>query len=563
MKDIKNLIKKYSLQNAIKFDGRANTGAVIGKILAENPDLKKKIKEISKQVNEVVREVNKLKLEQQIEKLQKIAPELLEKKKRVKKHELPPLKNPKKVIMRFEPSPSGPLHIGHAYVLGLNSEYCRRYKGKLILRIGDTNPENIYGPAYKMIEGDARWLTKNNISEIIVQSDRMERYYRHAEKLIEMGKAYVCTCDAEEFRELIQDKKECDCRALTIAENLKRWKRMLSDYREGEAVVRIKTGVDLKNPALRDWPALRINQTSHPRQGKKYRVWPLMNFSVSVDDIEMGITHIIRAKDHMDNALKQEFIYRFLKKTMPQTIFVGRINFEDMKVSASYTRAAIEERKFLGWDDIRLPFLEALKRRGYEPDAFIRYAIETGVTAHDKSVSKEEFFKNIDAYNRGGIDKKANRYFFVAEPVEIRIKNAPEQIASLELHPDFPERGKRSFRAKDGFYITKQDFEKIKQNQLVRLIGCLNFRRIGKDFVFDSIAYEDYRNMGGQIIHWVPKEENIDVEVLMPNNKLKKGYGEKNILDMKIGEVCQLERFGFCRLDSKAKNKVRFWFAHK
>ncbi len=561
-KDIKKQIEKYALQNAVKFNGKANPAAVIGKILGESPELKRDIKNITKQLNQIVKEVNKLGIEKQIARLNKIAPELMEKRKRIKKYGLPLLKNAKKVIMRFEPSPSGPLHIGHAYVLGLNSEYCKRYKGKLILRIGDTNPENIYEPAYKMIEEDARWLTKNNISKAIVQSDRMDVYYRYAEKLLKMGKAYVCTCDAEEFKDLILDKKECDCRALSADENMKRWKRMLSEYKEREAVVRIKTGVDLKNPALRDWPALRINLTPHPKQGRKYRVWPLMNFSVAVDDIELKITHAIRAKDHMDNALKQEFIYRFLKKPIPQTIFVGRINFEDMKVSASYTREAIERGKFLGWDDIRLPFLEALRRRGYEPDAFIRYAIETGVTAHDKSVSREEFFKNINAYNREIIDEKANRYFFVEDPVKISIHGAPEQICSLDLHPDFPERGKRGFKTKNAFYITKEDFKKIKQTMLIRLMGCFNFRKIGKGFVFDSAGYENYKNMGGLIIHWVPQDEKIDAEVLMPDNELKGGYGEKNILDVKIGDVVQLTRFGFCKLDSKKKDKVRFWYTH-
>lgn len=563
VKDIKKLIEKYALQNAVKFGGKANPGAVIGKILAEKPEMKKQIAEVSRQVIDVVKEINKIKPGLQTEMLEKKAPELLEEKKEAKRHELPPLKNPKRVVMRFEPSPSGPLHVGHAYVLSLNSEYCRKYKGKLILRIADTNPSNIYPAAYKMIEDDARWLTKNNIHKVIIQSDRMKLYYSYAEKLIKMNRAYVCTCDAEEFRNLVSDKKECDCRALTAGENLKRWKRMFNDYIEGEAVVRIKSGVDLKDPALREWPALRINLTQHPRQGKKYRVWPLMNFSVVVDDIELKITHVTRGKDHISNARKQEFIYKFLKKPMPQTIFLGRINFEDMKLSTSYTREAIEQGKFLGWDDIRLPFLEALKRRGYVPDAFIRYAIETGVTAHDKSVSKEEFFKNINAFNKEVIDQEAKRLFFVDNPVEIAVKGAPEQAVRMELHPDFPEMGARILKAGGGFYITKEDFERIEQNQLVRLMGCLNFRKLGKDFVFDSAGYGDYKNMGGMIIHWVPKKEKVNAEVLMPDNSLKKGYVEKSVLGLNIGEVVQLERFGFCRLDSKQKSKVRFWFAHR
>lgn len=559
--ELKKEIEKYALQNAVKFNGKANIGAVIGKVLAESPSLKKDIKRISKEINEIINKINKLGLKEQEELLKGF--DLKEVKKEVKKHELKPLKKPKKVVMRFEPSPSGPLHIGHSYVIGLNSEYCRKYKGKLILRISDTNPENIYEPAYKLIQEDAQWITKNNVSKIFVQSDRMEIYYKYAEKLIKQGNAYVCTCSSEEFKNLVTDSKPCDCRALSAFENLKRWKKMFEGYEQGEAVVRIKTDIAHKNPAMRDWPALRINETKHPRHGKKYRVWPLMNFSVAVDDIDMGVTHIIRAKDHADNAKKQEYIFNFLKKPFPETLFVGRINFEDIKVSCSYTRERIEKGEFHGWDDIRLPFLQALKRRGYVPDAFIKYALDVGVTQNDKKVSKEEFFKGLNAFNKDLIDREANRYFFVENPKLIKVKGAPEQKVSIELHPDFKERGKRNFKTKKDFYISENDFKSIKENEMNRLMDCLNLVKKKGKFEFDSLEYEKYKKQGKRIIHWLPKDDLAEVEVLMEDNSVKKGLGERGISSLKVSDVIQFERFGFCRLDSKSGNKLRFWFAHR
>src|SRR4030042_256112 len=91
-------------------------------------------------------------------------------------------------------------------------------------------------------------------------------------------------------------------------------KKMLDKYgfREGQAVLRFKSDMKHKNPAMRDFPLARIVLTEHPRQKNKYRVWPLMNLAVTVDDIEMKMTHIIRGKDHLDNAKRQEMIYKVL-----------------------------------------------------------------------------------------------------------------------------------------------------------------------------------------------------------------------------------------------------------
>ena len=192
---MKDLILKYALQNAVRYEGKANIGAVIGKVLSEKPKLKGKIKEISKGIQEVIKKVNSMSLEEQEEKLKKLAPSLLVKKKKEKKRVLSEMEGAKKgkVVMRFEPSPSGPLHIGHAFTLSLNSEYCRKYNGKLILRIADTNPENIYEKSYHMLEEDANWVTKNNVKEVYHQSDRLDIYYKYAEELIKKGHAYVCT----------------------------------------------------------------------------------------------------------------------------------------------------------------------------------------------------------------------------------------------------------------------------------------------------------------------------------------------------------------------------------
>lgn len=562
--DKKLSIRKFALQNAVKFEGRANPGAVIGKVVSESPELKKDMKSLAKEVSIIIKEVNKLGVEKQRAELEKTAPELLEEKPKEKKAGLKPLEGAEqgKVIMRFEPSPSGPLHIGHSYVVSLNSEYCRMYNGKLILRIADTNPENIYPQAYEMIPEDAKWITKGNIWKFVVQSDRMDIYYKYAEEIISKGFAYVCTCPAEAFREIKVKGIQCPCRELSVQENLKRWKKMFKEYKPGEAVVRIKTSMTHPNPAMRDWPAVRINEEEHARQKKKYRVWPLMNFSVAIDDHDLGVTHTVRAKEHMDNEKRQKFLYDHMGWKMATNIYVGRINFVGLEISKTKTKDKISKGVFKGWDDIRLPFIPSLKRRGYSPDAFINYALDVGITQNDKTITGDDFFTALNHFNTAVIEPSAHRYFFIDEPVEVEIEGTPAREIELDLHPE-NKKGGRKFKTGSKFYIASRDFKKLKDGKLYRLMDCINFVKKKSKLVFDSLEYEKYKDKGEMIMHWLPVSGNpVKVSVLMADGSERAGLGEEGMSELKKGAVIQMERFAFARLDSAEKGMLKFWFTH-
>lgn len=564
--DIKNLVKKWALQNAVHYGGNANPGAVIGKLIAEMPDIKSKLKEINPLIKEIIHEVNSMANDEQVEELKKIAPELLAEKPKEKREGLKPLANAEKgkVVVRIEPSPSGPLHIGHAYGIGINYGYAKMYDGKFYVRISDTDPDNIYSPAYELIEQDANWLTENGVSELIIQSDRLGKYYDVAEKLVSDCNAYVCTCNADIFHALINKKKACPCRDISQKENLLRWAKMFGEFKPGEAVVRIKTDVTHPNPAMRDWPALRINDHVHPRQKNKHRVWPLMNFAVAVDDHDLGMTYVINGKEHADNAKRQKYVFDYMKWKSPVYMNWGRINFQGFEVSCSKTKEKILQGEYDGWDDIRLPFLPALRRRGYQPGAFIKLAMDIGLSLSDKTVSMEEFFKNLNANNKEIIDSQSSRFFFIDDPVEINIKDMPDFTLELKKHPDYSKRGKRIFNTKNRFYIQRDDWAKIKNNEMYRLMDCANFVRRNRIYAFDSREYEKYKEFGDFILHWLPVSDDlIDVEVLMPDKKIRKGLGEPELKNISRGDIVQLERFGFCRLDKKTENKLIFWFAHR
>lgn len=404
MENLENKAKGYALKNAIAHDGKANQGAVMAGLFAEGLE-KSEVKDVIPTIIKVLSEVNALSEEEQTKEFDNLSDTISEREVREGLPELPNAENG--VVMRTAPSPSGPLHLMHAINLSLNYLYVEKYDGKLYVRIEDTNSDNVYPPAYDMITNEAKWLTDGK-AEIIIQSDRMELYYDYAKKLLDEDAAYICTCSGDSFRELARDKKECPCRGKTMEENASDWKKMFdkeNGFKEGEAVLRFKTpaefdGMSNKNPAMRDFPLARVNDSVHPRQGDKYRVWPLMNLSVTADDIELGMTHIIRGKDHRDNAERQKMMYNVLGKEYPWAAFTGMTNFVGMKFSTSQMRKDIDAGLYSGWDAAGLSTVASLKKRGYKPIAFRGYAeLTANLSEVDKTMKKEDLFELLDKFN--------------------------------------------------------------------------------------------------------------------------------------------------------------------
>ena len=400
---IKNLDKKiraYTLKNAIHYGGSANSGAVISALFNEGLE-KKDMKEVIPKIQKMIKKISKLSLDEQKKEFETLEKEVSERESR---DGLPELPNAKKgVIMRFRPSPSGVLHVGHVISNIPSSLYVKKYGGKFLVIVDDTNPKTVVPEAYEWIKRDCDWIF-GNVTKYIDSSDRIKTYYKYSKKLIEKNSAYVCTCSGDEFRKFVNEKKNCPCRKKSVKENLKDWEKMLDKkgFEEGGAVLRFKSSMKNPNPAYRDFPLARITLTPHPKQGKKYRVWPLMNLVVAVDDIEFSMTHVIRGKDHKDNAERQKMIYKALnlEKKFPWTAFIGRIKFTDLNLSKRKIKEAIERGRYSGYDDERLPTLISLKKRGYKPIAFERFAEQRGLTEVDKVISSKDFFQTLNKFNK-------------------------------------------------------------------------------------------------------------------------------------------------------------------
>ena len=555
-KEIIKLIEKYALQNAVKYESTPKPDAVIKKLLGEHKNLRPMAKEIMPLIRKELEKISDMSDKERLDRLKSIAPELIGELSERKEPErgLPDLKVQRKVVMRFSPNPNGPPTLGSVRGIIINSEYAKKYNGKFILRFDDTDPQTKKPmlEAYDWYIEGCRWLDTVP-DEVIIASDRIDIYYQYAEKLIDIKKAYVCFCSAEEFKEYKDSKKPCPHRNSDPNENLKLWKEMLDGvYGEKEAVLRVKTDISHPNPALRDWVAFRIVKADHPRTGDKYCVWPMLDFESGLEDHLLGVTHIIRGKDLRDSGGRQKFLYDYFGWVYPETIHWGRIKIHGFgKFSTSYLKKEIELGNYSGWDDPRLPTLCALKRRGIQPQAIRNFMLNLGVLETDINLSLETLFSE----NKKIVDPIANRYFFVWDPVKIEIEGGPK-FANPPVHPNKKDR--RKIKIGSELYLCKKDISNLEPNDRLRLKDLYNIEIINTDPLKAKFAGDNIKKE--KIIHWVPTD-GINVKVITPEAEID-GIGEP-LIKKEIDRVVQFERFGFVRIDSAIGDKVIAYFAHR
>ena len=566
-------IRKFVLENAIKYEGKPSVKSVMSAIMGSRQDLRKKAAEVKALVLKMVKEVSALSLEEQKSQLAKIAPELLQEAtiSESADKELPDLPNTdswSKIVMRLAPFPSGPLHIGNARMVLLNDFYVKKYNGELILVFDDT-----IGSAEKVLETDAYDLIPEGLEYLNVEwhrtvykSDRLELFYEYAVDLIKKKEAYVCDCDANTWRKEHKNKKKaCACRTLTIEQNLARWEKMLDgSYPERAAAVRLKTGMDDPDPAMRDHVILRISESEHPRIGTKYRVWPLLEYSWGIDDHELGVSHIIRGKDLVKEGKIEQHIWNLYGWQNPELIYYGRLKFQDAKLSKSKSRREVVEGVYSGWDDPRTWSLQSLQKRGIHPDAIRKVLLDLGLSIVDIAIS----MKPVYAENRKLRDASANRYFYVQSPVWLTHQGLPPEIKTAEslVHPDFPERGKRIIPISKEIAIEERDYKRIKDGSIFRLKDLANFiLRKGENpsCDFHSFEVDIIRDKGGSIIHWVPKDESVPLELItLDGEVLVNGICEPSINNAKLNQFIQFERVGFVKI-FQTTPILRASFAHK
>lgn len=556
--NIRDDIYLFALQNAVKHKSVPKAGAILGSVMGAHPELRPQAKEINAMLPEILAEVEAMSVEEREAKLTALSPEMIEKmhEKKERVHELPELPEAGNgVVMRFAPNPSGPLHLGHARASVLNDYYVKKYGGKFYYRVEDTDPKRVDPEAYDMVMEDLKWLGIG-ITDVVYQSDRFQIYYDLARELIKLGGAYMCTCDNDEFREKKLKKQPCPCRDLSVEENLRRFDDMLAGkYQEGEITMRVKTDIAHPDPAVRDFAAMRVlTSVKHPRRPEIF-VYPLMNFSVAVDDHLLGMTHVIRGKDHIANTRRQEYIYRYFGWKMPHFYHYGRMSIAGLELSTSGMRKGINEGLYTGWDDIHLGTLRALARRGIQPDAVRAAVVDIGMGDTDISFSWENLF----AQNKAIIDAEADRYFFVPDVVPVTVANAPAMEAHAPIYPNHPERGERVLSFTGSVLLPRSEIE---TGRMLRLKDLFNIRITGEgsaEYAGDSLA--EARAAKAPIVQWLPTDAGVPCSLLTPEGT-SEGYCEAAVLNYDQ-KIVQFERVGFARIDSVKDGHVTAYFTHR
>ena len=554
-------IKAYALENAIKYKGKANQGAVLAGLFSEGLE-KSQVKDHIPRIQKIIAEINELSEEGQKVELQNLG---INTSKRKIREGLPELPNAKRgqVMMRFAPFPSGPLHIGNARTLILNDEYAKMYDGKLIFVMDDTigsEAKPIEPEAYDLIKEGADFLEINYDKKIIYKSDRIEKYYDYAEKLLDKGYLYVCDCSAEERQKNKIEGKECSCRQFNAEEQLKRWKEMFK-AEVGSMCVRLKTDMQDPDPAFRDRIMFRISDRPHAKLGKKFRVYPLLDFSWAIDDHELGITHIVRGMELAIETRVEKFIWDIFEWPHAEVVYNGHFAIEGIKISKSKGAQEVKSGQYIGWNDPRMWSIQSLRDRGITAEAIRQFVLNMGINKTSIKVPVEVLY----SLNKK-IVEESPRYFFIQDPKKIKIKGCPKIKAKIPRHPN-GTLGYKEYETNQEFLIASKDLNHMK-SEYYRLMHLLNFESddVGRILAhnFSFISEDPDPGLEAKYIHWLPANaDNIEIEILMDDGSTIKGLGEPELKTLKAGTIVQFERFGFVRLYKKHKDKLEFWFAHK
>jgi glutamyl-tRNA synthetase len=297
-----------------------------------------------------------------------------------------------KVATRFAPSPTGALHIGGVRTALFNWLYSKNNKGTFHLRIEDTDKERSKDEHKLQIIKSLQWIGIKHDGEEYIQSMRIDDHIKVANELLKTGNAYKCYCSSEEIEEqkkrarqkklpYIYNRKWRDLAETDAPKNIKPVIRFKSKIKGTSTLKDLVQGdVEIDNSTIEDFIILRNDGT------------PTYNLSASVDDHQMGMTHIIRGDDHKINTFKQMQVYIAMNWKLPQFAHIPLIH-------------TIEGKKLSKRDNAST--LDDYSKIGIMPDALRNYLLRLGWSYKDKEIFTIE--ESIQHFNLEGIGKSPSK----------------------------------------------------------------------------------------------------------------------------------------------------------
>jgi glutaminyl-tRNA synthetase len=504
------------------------------------------------------------------------------------------------IVTRFPPEPNGYLHVGHVMSICLNFGVTEETSGKTFLRFDDTNPGKEREEFVRAIERDVHWLGFDWEDRLTHASDYFEQLYASAERLIELGVAYVDSLTADEIREhrgtLTEPGRNSPYRDRSVAENLDLFRRMRKgDFADGEHVLRAKIDMASPNMNLRDPALYRIRHINHQRTGSDWCIYPMYDFAHTMSDAFEGITHSLCTLEFEDHRpLYDWFLDQLEPAHRPRQIEFSRLNLAYTITSKRKLNALIEADVVTGWDDPRMPTIAGMRRRGYPAAAMRDFVKRCGVTTKDKLIEMGVLENSI----REELGEQAQRRMAVLRPLKVVLTNYPEnqvEMMSALNHPNRPELGTRELPFSRELWIEQDDFMEEAPRKFFRLKPGGEVRlRFGYIIRCDEVVKDD----NGQIIelrcshdpdtrsgsgtsdrkvkgtiHWVSAAQAVPAEVrlydrlftvpdpsavddfmtaLNPDSlQVVEAKLEPALAEQPAGEAVQFERLGYFSVDSE------------
>ncbi|MCK4453069.1 glutamine--tRNA ligase, partial [candidate division WOR-3 bacterium] len=367
-----------------------------------------------------------------------------------------------RVHTRFPPEPNGYLHIGHAKAICIDFGTAAKYNGLCNLRFDDSNPIKEKQEYIDAIKEDIRWLGFDWEDREYYASDYFDQLYEWAVQLIKAGKAYVDDLSAEEIREyrgtLTEPGKESPYQNRSVEENIDLFERMKAgEFSDGARVLRAKIDMAASNINMRDPVMYRILHKPHHRQGDKWCIYPTYDWIHGQSDSIEGITHSLCSLEFEDHRPLYDWFLEQLGVFHPQQIEFSRLNLSYMITSTRRLGKLVHENYVDGWEDLRMPTLSGLRRRGYTPESIRNFVERIGVAKTDSIID----IALLEHCLREDLNKRAQRVMAVLHPLKVIIDNYPEdKVEELDCvnNPEDPSMGTRKVPFSRILYIEQDDF---------------------------------------------------------------------------------------------------------